>query len=140
MAFSAQPDGTTEFVNRRWLDYTGLDEEANLRSGWESTIHPGDQDEHARKWRASLKTGVSFENEERHRNANDEYRWFLARGVPLRDNHGNVLKWYGTLTDIEDRQRAEEERERVRQLENQALVKLMTALGDAPMADPWAGR
>jgi PAS domain S-box-containing protein len=117
MAFSARPDGSTEFVNRPWLDYTGLSEKANLGSGWQLTVHPGDLDEHLNKWRASLATGAPFENEARHRGANGEYRWFLVRAVPLRDEHGNILKWYGTLTDIEDRKRSEQERERFRQLQ-----------------------
>ena len=117
MAFSARPDGSTEFVNRPWLDYTGLSEKANLGNGWQLTIHPDDLDEHLSKWRASLATGAPFENEARQRDANGEYRWFLVRAVPLRDQHGNVLKWYGTLTDIEDRKRAEQERERFRRLQ-----------------------
>jgi signal transduction histidine kinase len=69
------------------------------------------------KWQQSLASGEPFENEARHRSAEGEYRWFLVRAVALRDEHGNVRKWYGTLTDIEDRKRAEEERERLRQLE-----------------------
>jgi PAS domain S-box-containing protein len=117
MAFSARPDGSTEFVNRPWLDYTGLSEKANLGSGWQLTIHPDDFDEHLNKWRASLATGAPFENEARYRDAHGEYRWFLVRAVPLRHEHGNVLKWYGTLTDIEDRKRSEQERERLRQLQ-----------------------
>ncbi len=117
MAFSARPDGSTEFVNRPWLDYSGLPEKANLGTGWQLTIHPDDLDEHLSKWRASLASGAPFENESRQRDANGEYRWFLVRAVPLRDQHGKVLKWYGTLTDIEDRKRSEQERERFRQLQ-----------------------
>ena len=117
MAFSARPDGSTEFVNRPWLDYSGLPEKANLGTGWQLTIHPDDLDEHLSKWRASLASGAPFENESRQRGANGEYRWFLVRAVPLRDQHGKVLKWYGTLTDIEDRKRSEQERERFRQLQ-----------------------
>jgi PAS domain S-box-containing protein len=117
MAFSVLPDGSTEFVNRPWLDYTGLSEKVNLDSGWQLTIHPDDFEEHLNKWQASLQTGVPFENEARYRDAHGAYRWFLVRAVPLRDEHGNVLKWYGTLTDIEDRKRSEQEREKVRQLQ-----------------------
>jgi PAS domain S-box-containing protein len=117
MAFSSGPDGSAEFVNRPWLDYSGLSEKANLSSGWQLTIHPDDLDEHLSKWRASLETGAPFENESRQRDAHGDYRWFLVRAVPLRDEHGKVLKWYGTLTDIEDRKRSEQEREKVRQLQ-----------------------
>jgi PAS domain S-box-containing protein len=111
MAFSIRPDGSTEFVNRRVLEYTGLSAETISGSGWESTIHAEDLESHMNKWRASMASGQPFENEVRHRNANGEYRWFLIRGVPLPDEHGNILKWYGVLTDIEDRKRAEEERQ-----------------------------
>jgi PAS domain S-box-containing protein len=117
MAFSSGPDGSAEFVNRPWLDYSGLSQKANLGPGWQLTIHPDDLDEHLSKWRASLETGAPFENESRQRDAHGEYRWFLVRAVPLRDEHGKVLKWYGTLTDIEDRKRSEQEREKVRQLQ-----------------------
>jgi PAS domain S-box-containing protein len=117
MAFSSRPDGSAEFVNRPWLDYTGLSEKDNLGSGWELIIHPDERDEHLNKWQASLATGAPFENEARQRDSNGEYRWFLVRAVPLRDEHETILKWYGTLTDIEDRKRAEQERERLRQLE-----------------------
>ena len=131
MAFSARRDGSTEFVNRPWLDYTGLSEKASLDSGWQATIHPDDWDEHLTKWRASLATGAQFENEARHRNENGEYRWFLARAVPLRDEHGNILKWYGTLTDIEDRKCSEQERERSRQLQaDLAHVNRVSMLGE----------
>jgi PAS domain S-box-containing protein len=117
MAFALRPDGSTEFVNRPWLDYSGLSEKDNLSSGWQLTVHPEDFDGHLNKWRASMATGAPFENEVRHRDAHGAYRWFLVRAVPLRDEHGNVLKWYGTLTDIEDRKRSEQERERFRQLQ-----------------------
>jgi PAS domain S-box-containing protein len=131
VAFSARPDGSTEFVNRRWLDYTGLSEKANLDSGWQATVHPDDLDEHMIKWRASLATGAPFENEARHRDANGKYRWFLVRAVPLRDELRNILKWYGTLTDIEDRKRSEQERERLRQLEaDLAHVNRVSMLGE----------
>jgi PAS domain-containing protein len=98
--------------NQRLATYTTLP--ASLDSGWQASIHPDDLDEHLSKWRTSLATGVPFENKARHRDAHGAYRWFLVRAVPLQDGHGNVLKWYGTMTDIEDRNRAEQEREKVR--------------------------
>jgi signal transduction histidine kinase len=83
-------------------------------------------------WRISVVTGQLFEDEARFRRAADgEYRWFLVRGVPLRDQHGKIDKWYGTLTDIEDRKRAEQERERLRQLEDDlAHINRVTMLGE----------
>ncbi len=131
MAFSTRPDGSTEFVNRPWLEYTGLSVDASLGSGWKLTIHPDDLDEHLNKWRASLATGAPFENEARHRNACGDYRWFLVRAVPLRDAGGKVLKWYGTLTDIQDRKRAEQEGEKSRQLEAElAHMNRVSTMGE----------
>jgi PAS domain S-box-containing protein len=114
MAFTAGPDGSREFVNRRWQEFAGMNEKAILGSGRQLTVHPDDLEEHLTEWRASLATGVPFENEARHRDAGGAYRWFLVRAVPLRDRHGTVLKWYGTLTDIEDRKRAEERLQELR--------------------------
>ena len=109
MAWTALPDGSNTFVNRRWAEYTGLSAEETAGSGWTAAVHPEDRQPYSEKWRASLATGEPFESEARFRcAANGEYRWFLARGVPLRDKHGKILRWYGILTDIEDRKRAEE--------------------------------
>ena len=131
LAFSTSPDGTSEWVNRRWVEYSGLSVEATSGAGWRSTVHPDDLDEHVKKWQRSNASGEPFENEARHRSANGEYRWFLVRAVPLRDAHGNILKWYGTLTDVEDRKKAEQERERLRQLEaDLAHVNRVSTMGE----------
>ena len=97
------------FVNRGWAEYTGLSAVDTAGSGWTAAVHPDDRQPYGEKWRASLASGEPFESEARFRYAaNGEYRWFLARGVPLRDKHGKILRWYGILTDIEDRKRAEQ--------------------------------
>ena len=114
MAFTAGPDGSSEFVNRRWLEFAGMSEKSILGSSRQLTVHPDDLEEYLTKWRASLATGIPFENEARHSDARGAYRWFLVRAVPLRDQYGNILKWYGTLTDIEDRNRAEERLQELR--------------------------
>jgi PAS domain S-box-containing protein len=107
-AWTVLPDGSVEFVNRHWRDYTGLSIEKTAGSGWQAAVHPEDLNRHAKTWSASLATGTSFENELRYRGANGQYRWFLARFVPLRDARGRIVKWYGISTDIEDRKRAEQ--------------------------------
>ncbi len=117
MAFTSLADGSNVWANRRWVEYTGLSEQNTSGSGWRSTLHPDDIDGHVTKWQEALASGEPFESEARHRSVNGEYRWFLARAVPLRDENGKIRKWYGTLTDIEDRKGAEQERERLRQLE-----------------------
>jgi PAS domain S-box-containing protein len=117
MVFTTSPDGSSAWANGQWVAYTGLSVEDTSGAGWQSTLHPDDVDEHVTKWQQSLVSGEPFEDEARHRSADGEYRWFLVRAVPLRDERGKIRKWYGTLTDIEDRKRAEQERERLRQLE-----------------------
>jgi PAS domain S-box-containing protein len=118
MAWTALPDGSNEFVNRRWAEYTGLSAKDTAGSGWTAAVQPDDSQPYSQKWRASLASGEPFECEVRLRcSANGEYRWFLARGAPQRDEHGKLLRWYGILTDIEDRKRAEQERAKVLQLE-----------------------
>jgi PAS domain S-box-containing protein len=107
MAFVTRPDGSSEFASRPWIEYSGMSAEQTAGSGWAVTLHPDDLEQHLAKWRDSRTTGQPFENEARHRDAHGSYRWLLARAVPLRDAQGNVLKWYGALTDIEDRKRAE---------------------------------
>src|SRR5438093_6000339 len=106
--WTALPDGTVDFVSRHWREHSGLSGEGPYGAGWQTAVHPDDVDRHLDKWRASLATGAPFENEARRRAANGEYRWFLARAVPLRDEQGNILKWYGITMEIDDRKNAEE--------------------------------
>jgi PAS domain S-box-containing protein len=109
MTFTSLSRGSTTFVNKRWTEYTGLSGEQSLGKGWQRAIHAEDLTRYTEKWRISVATGQIFEDEVRFRRAADgEYRWFLVRGVPLRDRHRRILRWYGTLTDIEDRKRAED--------------------------------
>src|SRR5271157_3640331 len=108
MVFIALPGPSNAFVSRGWLDYTGLSAEDTAGSGWQSVVHPEDLEQHMEKWRVCSVTGEPFEVETRFRRAADgEYRWFLVRAVPLRDEQGEILKWYGTVTDIEDRKQTE---------------------------------
>jgi PAS domain S-box-containing protein len=105
---SALPDGSVDFVSQRFTDYTGLSEEAWLGDGWLNATHPDDRDGAAERWRVALRTGEPVEVEIRLRRSDGTYRWFLGRSVPLRDEAGHIVKWYATVTDIEDRKRSEE--------------------------------
>ncbi len=109
MVFIALPGASNAFVSRGWREYTGLSAESTVGSGWQSAVHPEDLERHLEKWRVCSATGEPYEDETRFRRAADgEYRWFLIRAVPVRDEAGNILKWFGVLTDIEDRRQAEE--------------------------------
>jgi PAS domain S-box-containing protein len=125
IAFTAQPDGSNVWINRQWVEFTGLSGEETLGSGWQSAVHPNDLIEHAARWHHAMASGEPFENEARYRSARGEYRWFLARAVPLRDERGGILKWYGILTDITERKRAEE-RLRVQHTVGQLLAEAAT--------------
>jgi formate hydrogenlyase transcriptional activator len=104
---SALPDGSVDFLSQSLLDYTGLSREQWLGWGWKDIAHPEDADRAVNTWRAALAGGEPLEVEVRYRRADGKYRWYLGRQVPLRDDKGNIVKWYGTLHDIEDRKQAE---------------------------------
>jgi PAS domain S-box-containing protein len=106
--WSAWPDGSVDFINRRWLENTGLALKDALGWDWDSAVHPDDLARYLGQWRTALTTGEPMESEVRLRRPGGEYRWWLTRNVPLRNEFGNIIKWYGTAVDIEDRKRAEE--------------------------------
>jgi len=108
LAWSASPDGSADFFNQRWLDYTGLSAEQALGSGWQVAIHPDDLPRILKIFREALNSVKPYEVEGRFRRFDGEFRWFLFRGSPLRDRSGKVAKWYGTNTDLEERKRAED--------------------------------
>src|ERR1700721_2400715 len=108
LAWSAGPDGSADFFNQRWLDYTGLSAEQALGSGWQVAIHSDDLPQILETFRQALNSVKPYEVEGRFRRFDGEFRWFLFRGSPLRDRSGKVAKWYGTNTDLEERKRAED--------------------------------
>jgi PAS domain S-box-containing protein len=136
LVWSTRPDGSAEFFNQRWLEYTGLSAEQALDWGWKVAIHPDDLPGMLETFHEALNLGRSFEVEGRFRRWDGEFRWFLFRGNPLLDGSGKVVKWYGTNTDLEDRKRAEDA---LRDSEQSfrlivdgiaGLVAIMTAAGE----------
>jgi formate hydrogenlyase transcriptional activator len=109
LAWCCLPNGTNEFTNKRWLDYTGFSIDGALDWGWKTAVHPDDLDSLTDRWNALLASGLAGEIEARLRRYDGEYRWFLIRGEPARDEHGKIVRWYGTSTDIEELKRAEKE-------------------------------
>ena len=106
--WSARPDGWVDFINQRWLDYTGMTLEQALGWGWTPAYHP-DEIEHVQvEWRAAVAEGKPLEMETRLRRFDGEYRWFLERVFPLFDHAGQILGWYGSDIDIHDRKQAED--------------------------------
>ncbi|MFN0101681.1 MAG: two-component regulator propeller domain-containing protein [Bryobacteraceae bacterium] len=131
MAWTARPDGTNMFVNRRWAEYIGTVPKED-GSDLMQAIHPDDRQRSREKWRAALASGEPLEDELRLRRASDgQYRWFITRVVPPRDKHGKILGWYGIVTDLEDRKRAEAEREERLQLEAKlAHINRVSMMGE----------
>jgi PAS domain S-box-containing protein len=106
-AWSTLPDGSVDFINQRFVEFTGRSIEELQGWGWGSTHHPDDMQRQVAVWRAALAAGEPMESEVRVLGRDGNYRWLLIRNVPLRDELGNIVKWYGTAIEIEDRKRAE---------------------------------
>jgi PAS domain S-box-containing protein len=107
VVWSTLPDGSNTYVNKRFVEYSGSSAEQTAGLGWQALIHPDDLEQHTSKWMEAVATGNPHENEVRSLRSDGQYRWQLDRGVPLRDEDGNIVKWYGVTTDIEDRKRVE---------------------------------
>ncbi|OEO30705.1 hypothetical protein VW23_019750 [Devosia insulae DS-56] len=108
LAWSARIDGTADFFNRHYLEYVGKTPEELGGWAWTAAVHPDDIARLGATWNLARETGGNAECEARLLGADGAYRWFIFRANPLLDDAGNVLKWYGINTDIEDRKRAEE--------------------------------
>lgn len=126
IVWTAKPDGSFDYFNHRWVEYTGLSMEETLDWGWKGCPHPDDLQPTIDAWTAALRTGREYKIEHRLRRRDGQYRWLLTRAVPLRDALGNIVKWFGTTTDIHDRKTVEE---RIRQSEQRyrTLVAATTA-------------
>ncbi|MEK0084182.1 PAS domain S-box protein, partial [Benzoatithermus flavus] len=111
MIWTAAPDGTITYANSRWFDYVGITPEENATRWPELVLHPDDRERCLAAWSRALAEGTPYEVEVRNRRFDGVYRWFLTRAVPVRGPEGRIVAWFGATTDIDDRKRAEEERE-----------------------------
>jgi two-component system CheB/CheR fusion protein len=99
--------GQATYFNARWFDYSGLSYEQSAGSGWQAIVHPDDAPASVERWQRALAAGIVFDTEYRLRRADGVYRWYLGRNVPLRDEAGRVIGWFGSATDIEEIKQAE---------------------------------
>jgi PAS domain S-box-containing protein len=106
--WTAQADGAVTYFNQRWMQYTGQTLAQALSWGWETIIHPQDLSLCLQRWTTALRTGEKYEVEYRFRRHDGQYRWFIGRALPLKDSAGQVLKWFGTCTDIHDQKETEQ--------------------------------
>lgn len=105
--WTAKPNGEIDYVNKRTLDYFGVEAKQILRQNWQDVVHPNDLQETLERWNYSLATGEYYENEFRLLDKEGNYRWHLARATAGRDSDGNIIKWFGTNTDIHNQKTAE---------------------------------
>ncbi|GHO51216.1 hypothetical protein KSX_93790 [Ktedonospora formicarum] len=110
LVWTTQPDGFHDLFNQRWHDYTGQSTAEAQGEGWMQCLHPEDQPRVCYAWQRAVQTGGVYETEVRLRQGTTgEYRWFLARALPVRDDTGQIFKWFGTSTDIEEQKRTEQQ-------------------------------
>jgi PAS domain S-box-containing protein len=109
IVWTAGPDGTVDFFNERWREFTGTAREAGVGNGWRMIVHEEHEAATVEAWQRAVRTGEPYDVEHLIRRADGEYRWLLSRGVPLRDQAGNVVRWFGTATEIHEQKLAEAE-------------------------------
>lgn len=115
IAWSTRPDGHHDYYNARWYEFTGTRDGSTDGEGWNGLFHPEDRERAWAVWRASLETGKPYHIEYRLRRHDGEYRWVLGRALPIHDENGRIIRWFGTCTDIHDTKLLAEEREIVAQ-------------------------
>ncbi|GHO71481.1 hypothetical protein KSC_103730 [Ktedonobacter sp. SOSP1-52] len=126
--WTTQPDGSQDSCNQRWRDYIGQSTTESQGEGWMQCLHPEDRSRVRSAWQRAVQTGGVYETELRLRHGTTgEYRWFLARGMPVRDERGQIIKWFGTNTDIEEKKRVEQQLKESRE-ELRVLLETMPQL------------
>ena len=109
IVFTARPDGTTDYFNRRWYELTGLPDGDTRDEVWSEALHPDDRERCLETWYAAVRSGTPYQIEYRFKfQPFDGYRWHLARALPARDAHGRITRWYGTCTDIHETKLAQD--------------------------------
>ena len=115
MVWSTLPDGFHDYYNARWYEFTGVPPGSTDGEAWNGMFHPDDQARAWGLWRHSLETGAPYQIEYRLRRHDGQYRWTLGRALPIRDDTGAIVRWFGTCTDIHEQKEASEEREIIAQ-------------------------
>lgn len=116
--WSSHADGEVDYVNNRFLEYTGLAFEQMMGSGWKKIVHPDDLPNAAQTWQECIQTGKTYEVEYRLRNRDSGYQWHLSRSIPMLNKEGKIIKWMGTATNIHKRKLLEQEiKEKIQEFE-----------------------
>lgn len=102
MVWTAETNGSCDYFNQRWFDYTGITFEQSAGNGWQYVIHPEDLMRTSQAWQQANRTGEECVVEHRLRHRSGEYRWNLTKAMPMRNSDGSILRWFGTCTDIHE--------------------------------------
>lgn len=129
MVWSAAADGSVDYYNARWYEFTGVDIGASDGDGWASLLHPDDRAGTVDAWRHAIETGNLYTFEYRLRYRDGQYRWALGRALPVRDSSGRIVRWFGTSTDIHETKLAQEEREVVAQELSHRIKNIFAVIG-----------
>lgn len=111
MVWSTRADGFHDYYNARWYEFTGMEPGSTDGEAWNGMFHAEDQDHARALWQQSLETGDPYEIEYRLRRHDGVYRWTLGRAMPIRDESGDIVRWFGTCTDIDDLKRVDQAKE-----------------------------
>ncbi len=128
IVWTATPEGSFDYFNRQWYDYTGLSYEESIGNGWQSVIHSEDLPISIREWSKSIKTGKPYKTEDRKRAANGIYRWHLAHALPFIDKNQDIIAWFGVCADIEDQKRDMEKKDEFISMASHELKTPVTSL------------
>lgn len=128
LVWMTNAQGMPEYFNQQWLDYTDFTVTENLEENWAYLVHPEDRAAAASAWMNAVETGAPYEVEYRLRRYDGVFRWFLVRGVPLRDEQGQIIQWFGTCTDIDAAKRKQQTQEFLAQLD--AHIRPLSAPND----------
>ena len=128
VVWSSKPDGNLDYINKRWFDQTGKNDEETLGNRWVENVHPDDISNAVKIWNASLKSGNPYETEFRSLDKFGNYRWHLVRAIPLKDTDGNIIKWYGTNTDVHDQKELEKQKDNFLGIASHELKTPVTSL------------
>lgn len=124
IVWTARPDGRCDYVNRRWHDFTGMSFEEAEGFGWTDALYEDDVERSRARWMASMRSGEPFECEYRFRRADGSYRWCLGRALPMRDEQGRIVKWFGNCMDIDNHLRMEKALQAADRRKNEFLAVL----------------
>lgn len=129
IVWSTRADGYTDYLNKRWYEYTGMSRDDNDGWNWVDYLHPDDAERAKNTWKRAVETGEQYEIEYRFRNSKDgTYRWFIGRALPIKDEQGNITRWFGSSTDVDDQKRMIQEREDLLESERAARTEAERAV------------